>query len=51
VPTERAVLGVGRLVADHGRYVDVEGELVDPESNDVLATGRARFFPIKGEKT
>jgi acyl-coenzyme A thioesterase PaaI-like protein len=49
VPTERAVLGQGRLVADHGRHVDVEGELVDPDSNEVLATGRGRFFPIKGQ--
>ena len=46
-PTERALLGRGRLVADHGRYVDVEGELVDFGSNEVLATGRGRFFTIK----
>ncbi|HEV8141280.1 MAG TPA: hypothetical protein VGQ77_00360 [Methylomirabilota bacterium] len=51
MPTERAVLGRGRLVADRGRYVDVEGELVDLESNEVLATGRGRFFPIDGQKT
>jgi acyl-coenzyme A thioesterase PaaI-like protein len=50
VPTERAVLGQGRVVADRGRYVDVEGELVDLESNEVLATGRGRFFPIEGQK-
>jgi acyl-coenzyme A thioesterase PaaI-like protein len=47
VPSERAVLGTGRLVADHGRYVDVEGELTDPESREVLATARGRFFPMK----
>jgi acyl-coenzyme A thioesterase PaaI-like protein len=47
VPIEQAVLGRGRLVADHGRYVDVEGDLIDPDTNDVLATGKGRFFPIK----
>ena len=50
VPTERAILGRGRLVADHGRFVDVEGELVEPESGEVLATGRGRFFPFKAAK-
>jgi uncharacterized protein (TIGR00369 family) len=50
VPTERALVGQGRLVADHGRYVDVEAELVDPESNEILATGRGRFFPVKAAK-
>ena len=47
VPTERAILGRGRLVSDHGRYVDVEGELVDPDTQEVLASGKARFFPIR----
>ena len=47
VPIEHAVLGRGRLVTDHGRFVDVEGELVDPESNEILATGKGRFFPLK----
>ena len=47
VPIEQAVLGRGRLVTDHGRYLDVEGELVDPDTEDVLASGRGRFFPIK----
>ena len=50
VPTERALVGKGRMVADHGRYVDVEGEIVDPGSDEVLATGRGRFFPIKAAK-
>ena len=49
VPTERALVGQGRLIADHGRYVDVEGELLDPESNEILATGRGRFFPVKAK--
>lgn len=47
VPTEQAVLGRGRLVTDHGRYVDVEGELVDAETNEILATAKGRFFPVK----
>lgn len=47
VPTERAILGRGRLVADHGRYVDVEGELVDPQTQEAFATAKGRFFPIK----
>ncbi len=47
VPTERAILGQGRLVQDHGRYVDVEGELVDPETQETLASARGRFFPMK----
>ena len=46
VPTGRAILGRGRLVADHGRYIDVEGELVDPTTQEMLATGRGRFFPV-----
>jgi acyl-coenzyme A thioesterase PaaI-like protein len=50
VPIERAVLGQARLVADHGRYVDVEGELVDPETDERLATARGRFFPVKVAK-
>jgi len=48
VPTERAIIGRGRLVTDHGRYVDVEGELVDPATQDVLASAKGRFFPMKG---
>jgi len=48
VPTEEALLGRGRLVTDHGRYADVEGELVDPATNEILATARGRFFPMKG---
>ena len=47
VPTEYALLGQGRLIADHGRYVDVEGELVEFASREILATGRGRFFPVK----
>jgi acyl-coenzyme A thioesterase PaaI-like protein len=47
VPIEHALLGRGRLVADHGRYVDVEGDLTDPETKEILATAKGRFFPIK----
>ena len=47
VPTEAPILGRGRLVEDHGRYVDVEGRLEDLETARVLATARGRFFPFK----
>jgi acyl-coenzyme A thioesterase PaaI-like protein len=47
VPTEEPILGRGRLVADHGRYVDVEGELVHGATNEILATAKGRFFPVK----
>ncbi|MGL4263262.1 MAG: PaaI family thioesterase, partial [Afipia sp.] len=46
VPTETPIVGRGSLVADHGRYVDVEGRLEDLSTGAVLATGRGRFFPI-----
>jgi acyl-coenzyme A thioesterase PaaI-like protein len=47
VPTEAPLLGHGRLVADHGRYVDVEGRLEEFGNGRVLATARGRFFPTK----
>lgn len=46
VPTEHAIVGRGRLVTDHGRYVDVEGELLDAGTQEVLASAKGRFFPI-----
>jgi acyl-coenzyme A thioesterase PaaI-like protein len=46
VPVETPIIGKGSLVADHGRYVDVEGRLEDLATGGVLATARARFFPI-----
>jgi len=46
VPVETPILGKGSLVADHGRYVDVEGRLEELATGTVLATARARFFPI-----
>jgi acyl-coenzyme A thioesterase PaaI-like protein len=46
VPVETPIIGRGSLVADHGRYVDVEGRLEELGTGGVLATARARFFPI-----
>lgn len=46
VPVETPIVGRGSLVADHGRYVDVEGRLEELGSGRVLATARARFFPV-----
>lgn len=46
VPTETPLLGRGRLVADHGRYVDVEGSLEEVGAARVVATARGRFFPF-----
>jgi acyl-coenzyme A thioesterase PaaI-like protein len=46
VPTETPLLGRGRLVTDHGRYIDVEGSLETFAGQAVLAKARGRFFPI-----
>jgi acyl-coenzyme A thioesterase PaaI-like protein len=46
VPIETPLLGRGRLVKDHGRYVDVEGSLEELGAARVVATARGRFFPI-----
>ena len=46
VPVETPIIGKGSLVVDHGRYVDVEGQLEELGTGAVLATARARFFPI-----
>jgi acyl-coenzyme A thioesterase PaaI-like protein len=46
VPSETPLLGRGRLVADYGRYVDVEGSLEEFEIGRVVATARGRFFPL-----
>ncbi|MBI4638364.1 MAG: PaaI family thioesterase [Candidatus Rokubacteria bacterium] len=46
VPTETPILGQGRVVAAHGRYVDVEGRLELFPTREVLATARGRFFPL-----
>jgi uncharacterized protein (TIGR00369 family) len=47
VPTDTPIIGRGSLVADNGRYVDVEGRLEELKTGDVLATARGRFFPVK----
>ena len=46
VPSETPLVGRGSLVADHGRYVDVEGRLEDLSTSAVFATARGRFFPL-----
>ena len=48
VPSETPLLGRGRLVADHGRYVDVEASLEELGARRVVATARGRFFPVDG---
>ena len=45
-PLETPLLGHGRLVNDHGRYVDVEGRLDVLGTGQTVATARGRFFPI-----
>lgn len=45
-PYETPLLGRGRLVADHGRYVDVAGSLEIFADGTVVATARGRFFPL-----
>ena len=45
-PLETPLLGHGRLVRDHGRYVDVEGRLDVLATGRTVATARGRFFPI-----
>jgi uncharacterized protein (TIGR00369 family) len=47
VPTETPLVGRGRVVADHGRYVDVEGHIEALGDGRVLASARGRFFPIR----
>ena len=46
VPLETPILGHGRLVTDHGRYLDVEGRLEELATGRLLATARGRFFPL-----
>jgi uncharacterized protein (TIGR00369 family) len=47
VPVEAPIVGRGRVVADHGRYADAEGELEELETGRLVATARGRFFPLK----
>lgn len=51
VPSETPLLGRGRLVANHGRYVDVEGSLEEFSARRVVATARGRFFPVEWKVT
>jgi len=48
VPLETPLLGHGRLVQDHGRYIDVEGHLSVLDTGRTVATARGRFFPVWG---
>ena len=45
-PLETPLLGRGRLVVDHGRYIDVEGSLEELASKKIVSTARGRFFPV-----
>src|SRR5262245_2803354 len=45
-PIETPLLGRGRLMADLGRYVNVEGSLEEFGAARVVATARGRFFPF-----
>ncbi len=47
VPTEAAIIGHAALVADQGRFMDAEGRLEELGTEQLLATARGRFFPIK----
>lgn len=47
VPLETPLVGLGWLVTDHGRYVDVEARLEELGTGTPLATARGRFFPVK----
>ena len=47
-PLETPLLGHGRMVKDHGRYVDVEGHLSVLDGGRTVATARGRFFPVPG---
>ena len=45
-PTERPILGRGRVAGPWDRYLDLEGALEDLETREVLATATGRFFPL-----
>jgi acyl-coenzyme A thioesterase PaaI-like protein len=45
-PLETPLLGRGRMVADHGRYIDVEGTIELLTNGQVVARARGRFFPV-----
>jgi acyl-coenzyme A thioesterase PaaI-like protein len=45
-PLETPLLGRGRVLTDHGRYVDVEGELTVLDSGRAGATARGRGLTV-----
>lgn len=47
VPMETPLIGHGRIVKDHRRYVDVEGKLEEFATGRLLASARGRFFPVE----
>lgn len=47
VPLDTPLLGRGRVVQDHGKYLDLEGTLEDYRSRAVLAQARGRFLPLR----
>jgi acyl-coenzyme A thioesterase PaaI-like protein len=48
-PLERPLLGRGRAVLDSGKYIDLEATLEDWATGELVATGRGRFFPMRGD--
>lgn len=46
-PAETLLVGRGRMVTDHGKYVDMEGSLEVLVSGRVVATARGRFFRVR----
>jgi uncharacterized protein (TIGR00369 family) len=49
VPIETPLIGRGRVVQDHGKYVDLEATLEDYRSRTVLAVARGRFLPVRND--
>lgn len=47
VPVETPLVGRGRVVRDHGKYLDLEGALEDYRDRTVLAQARGRFLPLR----
>ena len=49
-PLETPLLGRGRMVTDHGRYIDVEGTIEELATGKILSRARGRFFPVAAER-
>jgi acyl-coenzyme A thioesterase PaaI-like protein len=45
-PIERPLLGRGHAVKDSGKYIDLEAQIEDWETREVVAKATARFFPM-----